>query len=114
MATITVTPVNRTGVDPIAALVAASAGGDNFTNTGVEYALFKNTDAGAVTVTEVIQATVDGQAVTSRTFVVPATTGYTMVGPFPTSSYNDGNGRMNFTYSGVTALKIAVFKNATT
>lgn len=112
MAVLTVTTVDRAGVTLTGA--AAAGGGDSFPNTGVEYAIFKNTSGGDITVTLDIQSTVDGQAVADRTVVIPATTGHKVVGPFPPSTYNDANGRVNFAYSGVTNLTVLVLKNTTT
>jgi hypothetical protein len=115
MAVLTINNVDRAAaVDPNgAALVAAAGGGDSFDNTGVEYAIFNNASGAEITVTFVIQSQVDGKPVTNRTLAVPA--GLSRIaGPFPTSVYNDGNNRCNFTYSGVTTFSVGVFKNATT
>jgi hypothetical protein len=35
---------------------------------------------------------------------IPATTGDLMIGPFPPSVFNDGNGDMRFNFSEVTGL----------
>lgn len=113
MAVLTVSNVNRTGLDLASALVAADVAGDSFPNTGVEYIVFKNTNAATRVITMVLQATADGQAGTSKTYTIAATTGYAILGPFPTSIYNDTNNRMNFTYSAVTNLTVAVCKNTT-
>ena len=114
MAVLTVNTVDRAGFDLTAGFANAAGGGDSFPNTGVELVAFKNTDGTAVTVTLDIQALVDGQTVTDKTVVIGATTGEKLIGPFPTTVYNDGNSRVNFTYSGVTALKVCVFKPTTT
>ena len=114
MAVLTVNVIDRSGsLDPVASLVAAAGGGDAFPNTGKEFVIFQNTGGTPVTVTEVMQTTVDGQTVASKTFSVPATTGYRVVGPYPTANYNDANARMNFTYSGVTGFKVGVFVTTT-
>lgn len=113
MAILTVNIVDRTGtVDPTALLVSAAVGGDSFPNTGAQWVRFTNPTGAGITVTEVIQQTVDGQPVTSRTFSVPLTTGDRVVGFYATSLYNDTNGRMNFTYSAV-GLKVGVFQLTT-
>jgi hypothetical protein len=113
MAVLTVNQVNRTGANVTSLLAAVAAGGDSFPNTGVEFVLFKNTNAATRIITMDIQATVDGQAVTDRTYTIAATTGEVLLGPFPTSTYNDGNNRVNFTYSADADLKVAVFALAT-
>lgn len=111
MAVLTVQQLTRAiTVDPNAAgLVAAASGGDSFANTGVEFVIIKNGSGGTLTVTLVIQSTVDSQVVTNKTLAIPTLTSC-IVGGFPVSNYNDANGRMNFTYSGVTTLSIGVFK----
>jgi hypothetical protein len=38
------------------------------------------------------------------TISIPATTGDVMLGPFPPSLFNDGNGDMRFNFSEVTGL----------
>lgn len=114
MAVLTVNTVDRASLNLETALVAVAVGGDSFPNTGVEFAVFQNTNAATRTITLDIQTLVDGQVVTDRTFVIGATTGLRIVGPFPTSTYNDGNQRMNFTYSADAGLKVAVCKLSTT
>lgn len=112
MATLTVQTVDRAGLvgDPT---VAAAGGGDNWANTGAEIFVVKNGGGGSINVTLDIQSTVDGQAVTDRVVAVAA--GVTkFMGPFPTANYNDGNGRMNVTYSGVTTVTVMVIKPTTT
>lgn len=113
MAVLTVSSVDRNGVDLAAGLVAAAGGGDSFPNTGTELLVIQNTSGSIITVTMVIQSTVDAQTVTSRTFTVAATTGLKIVGPFPTTIYNDTNSRVNLTYSGVTNLKVCPVKPST-
>lgn len=115
MAVQSVNTVDRTGtVAPITLGVQCASGGDSFPNTGSEYVLWNNTSGGSITVTEVLQTTVDGQATTSisRTFAIAASQ-ILLTGPYPTTSYNDANGRANFTYSvnPPTGLKMTVLKN---
>jgi hypothetical protein len=63
--------VDRTGsVNPIASGVQCASGGDSFPNTGSQVVFWNNAGTTSVTVTEVIQQTVDGQPVAGRTFVV--------------------------------------------
>lgn len=111
MATLTVTPVTRAGVDLAAALVAATVSGDEFPNTGAEFLVFQNTSGSPITVTLVIKTAPDGLAVTNKTISVAATTGLQIVGPFPVGNYNDTtSSRAGVTYSGVTNLKVAALK----
>jgi len=114
MAVLAVNELSRAGKNPVALDTAAAGGGDSFPNTGREYLYVANGDASSKTVTLVYAATTDGQAITNRTVAVPA--GESMlIGPFPTSLYNDANGRVAVTYSAVTSVTVAVFSapNAT-
>ena len=63
------------------------------------------------TVTLDIKSTVDGQAVTDPTVSVPAS-GERVIGPFPTSIYNNANGKAKITYSSEADLTVAVCKLA--
>ncbi len=116
MAVLAVNTVDRSGESITALLVAAAGGGDSFVNTGVEYIIVKNNTSGGgavtLTITFVIQTTVDSQVVTNRTVTV-ATQIEKIIGPFPTGIYNDANSRVNLTYSAVTDISLAVFKNTT-
>jgi hypothetical protein len=117
MAVQSVNTIDRTGgTNPTTLGVQCASGGDSFPNTGAQFVFWNNTSGGSITITEVLQATVDGQATAtvSRTFAIAA--GATLCsGPYPTTSYNDGNGRMNFTYSvnPPTGLKITVLQLTT-
>jgi hypothetical protein len=105
----TLTPITPTRAGVVFALVAATSGGDSFLNTGVEVLQVTNGSGSSITLTFPIAATVDGQAVASKTVAVAA--GATkIIGPFPTSAYNDVNGFCNVTYSGVTTLTVGILK----
>lgn len=108
----TLTPANAVrplGVDLAGA--ACAGGGDQFANTGQEIAVIKNGSGSPITVTFVTQATVDGQAVGDLAVVLAA--GETRsIGPFPTGIYNDVNGNLQMTYSGVTSLTAKILKVA--
>lgn len=107
MATLTVATVSRAGVDLGAA--AAAAGGDEFVNTGKEILYIKDTAGGGLTLTIATPGTSDGLAVAERTVVI-ANNEEKLIGPFqPTGLYNDGDGRVQLTYSDVTGVTVAVF-----
>jgi hypothetical protein len=113
MANPTLTPVvtNRTaGINLGTAPVAANAGGDSWLNTGREMFYIKNGGGGSINLTEVLPATaaIDGIAPTPRVIAVAAAASY-ILGPFPPGTYNDVNGFMNFTYSGVTTVTVLAF-----
>lgn len=110
---LTINTVDRSGtINPVSLGQACSSGGDKFPNTGFQYVFWNNTSAGAITITEVIQETVDGQPVTSRTFSIAAGA-MILTGPYPTNLYNDSSSNMNFTYSvnPPTGLKATVLQN---
>lgn len=113
MAQLTITPARRgtNGID-LGAGVAAAAGGDVFENTGSELLAIKNGGGGAITLTAVTPATVDGQAVADLTASIGA--GETrLVGPFPTAYYSAGGvtgGNVSLTYSGVTSVTVTVVR----
>lgn len=107
MAAINAQVVTRSGLAP--SYAAASAGGDYFQNSGSEVLHVKNGSGSSVTVTIITQATVDGMAVTDRTVAVPAGADR-MIGPFPAGTYNDGDGRVQITYSATTSVTVGVIK----
>jgi hypothetical protein len=103
MATLTVQ--NSARAVASVALTAAGAGGDEWVNTGKEGFLIDNQDAASKTVTFVTQATVDGEAVGDKAVVIPAGEMH-ILGPFPKSTYNDANEKVQVTYSAVTSLSV--------
>jgi hypothetical protein len=107
MATLTAQTTDRTGAE--VSLAACAAGGDEFVNTGNEFIYIENGAVAAQTVTIATPATVDGLAVADRTVEVPAGENW-IFGPFPVNTYNDGNAKVQLTYSAVATLNIAVLK----
>lgn len=114
MAALTVQTVDRSGFSLLANDVAAAGGGDYFANTGAEFLYINNAGVGSITLTIAFAstATVDGQSATNRTVAVANGTEF-LVGPFPTHLYNDANGRVQLTYSGVTSVTVAALKLTT-
>ena len=109
VATLTVNKIGRAGINITTSdLVAATAGGDLWANTGAEFLIVNNAGVGAVTVTLAIQATVDGQAPANRTVTVP-NGDIMLIGPFPPNSYNDASSNAKITYSGVTSVTVGAF-----
>ena len=108
MATLPIEQIERTtGLTPT--FSAASAGGDDFMNTGRQYVEIVNGDASPVDVTFVTPGTVDGLAVADHVVSVPASS-TKKVGPFPTSVYNASDGLLSITYASVTSLTVGVFQ----
>lgn len=109
MAVLTVTSVGRAGTNLTTLATAAAGGGDSFANTGSEYLYIANGAGSSITLTLVMQATTDGQAITNKTVTV-TNAERMLVGPFPTALYNDANSRMNVTYSSATTITVAALK----
>lgn len=106
MATLTVQSAKREA--NALTFAAASAGGDDFSNSGSERVLLKNDSVGDVTVTFVTHITVDGLAVADLQITVPAGEMH-LLGPFPRSTYNNpSTGRVEMTYSSSTDVSVAV------
>lgn len=89
--------------------VAAAAGGDEFANTGGGRRLLviENGSGSPMTLTVTTQATVDGEAADDKTIAVPAGERH-LIGPFPASIYNDGDGNVQLAYSDETSVTVAV------
>lgn len=109
MAELVVQEVLLTGLEP--AYVAAAAGGDYFANDGKTLLEARNASGGNITVTVASQKTCDQGATHNAAVVVPLTTGQRMIGPFNRTRFNDANGRVQITYSGVTSLTVAAIRS---
>lgn len=107
MADLTVQIVSLPGLTP--AYGAAAAGGDAFPSSGKEFIHIKNGHTSPQTVT------VNSQAACNRGFdhdvaVVVTNAQERMIGPFPKDRFNDSADKIQLTYSGVTALTIAIVR----
>lgn len=105
MATLNVYRVDLDGGKP--AFVAASAGGDNFVNSGKAFLIVKNGGTEAVTVT------INSQTPCNYGFdhdiqVSVGAADESWIGPFPKARFNDQNANVQITYSGVTSVTVAV------
>jgi hypothetical protein len=92
---------------------AASGGGDKFANSGNERLLVRNDDASSVTVTIDSPGTCNfgAAADSNHDLVVTVAAGAEKwIGPFSQDRFNDSNGFVNITYSGVTSLTVAVVR----
>lgn len=90
---------------------AAAGGGDSFENNGHVLIRINNGSGGAITVTADAPKP-DNFGLTDNShdvaLVIPA--GESRIwGPFPVNRFNDANGRVQLTYSGVTTLTIGPF-----
>ncbi len=85
---LTVQDVVRTGLD-VTYAAGDQANGHSFDNTGHNVFLHvKNTNGATRDVTITTPNTVDGLAIGDLVVTVPATTGDTMIGPFPAALYD--------------------------
>lgn len=109
MAVLTVNTIDRAGNGLADANTAAGAGGDSFANSGREFVLVFNGSGSPITITAPTPQTVVGLAVADETYTIPAGARH-FIGPFPPGTFNDANGRVNFTYSGVTSLTVGAYK----
>jgi hypothetical protein len=109
VATLSVQKVVLAGLTP--SYGAAAAGGDEFVNSGREFIHVKNAHTSPQTVT------VNSQAACSQGFdhdiavAIPASE-ERMIGPFPKDRFDDAGGKVQITYSGVTALTVAAVQVA--
>lgn len=89
---------------------AAAGGGDSFDNNGKQLVEFVNGSGGSLTVT-FDAPNADNYGIIDNVHdvavAIPAA-GRRVFGPFPTNRFNDVNGRVQMTYSGVTSLTFAV------
>ncbi len=114
MATLTVQTFDEAGQDLTKS--GAAGGGDEFVNTGKEMLIIHNGDSSPVTVTITAQTTSFenkemGNAVKAdQAVVVAASNGVAIMGPFSRRAFNDGDRKVQITYSGVTSLEVAVVK----
>lgn len=79
-------------------------------NNGATFLHVKKTGSGACTVTVTTPRLVDGLALAEHTFIVPATTGDMVAGPFPPDSFNDAVGDLRITCSEITGLSMAALR----
>jgi hypothetical protein len=110
MAVLTVTKVAKTGAT--FSLTAAAGGGDSFPNTGKEMLAITNGGVGSINVTIAAQVACGDFGVTNAAhdLVVAVGAGVTkLIGPFPPAQFNDANGRVQLTYSGVTSVTVNPF-----
>lgn len=108
MATLTVQQITLTGTTP--SYAACASGGDEFVNDGQTFIQVKNASGGELTVTVNSRTNCNQGSDHDVAVAIPLTTGDKMIGPFPPSRFNNGDGKVTITYSGVTSLTIAAIK----
>ena len=110
MAELTVQQITETG--GAATYAAATAEGDTAANNGHLFLHIKNGSGGGLTVTiTALTTTVDsgmyGDLTKANATVTIAAGTDAFIGGFAPAAFNDGNGEIAITYSGVTSLTIA-------
>ncbi len=91
-------------------MASAAAGGDTFTNTGIELLLIINGSGSPITLTVTTPQTVDSEAdlaVADLAIVIPAGEQH-LIGPFPKAHYNNSSDQVSLSYSAVTSVTLAV------
>lgn len=102
MATLTLkTPVQTAATD--LAPENCAAGGDQVLNDGKTFLYFKNTNAATRTVTLATGGSIGGLAIADLAITV-AQNEEKIIGPFDPRLWNDANGYIQLTYSGVATL----------
>jgi hypothetical protein len=81
-----------------------------FKNSGKTFLYLVKAGAGDCIATVTTPVTVDGKAVADLAVTVVATSGVKMVGPFPPSIFNDGNGDARVMFSEITGLTAGVYE----
>lgn len=111
-ASVRLTPTNMvvTGSTPTFTTTLSTGTTYLIRNDGKTFIHMKKTGLDACTVTFTTPGTVSGLAIADPTATVGATTGDVLMGPFPPSIYNDGNGDLNLTFSDEKGLSIVVYK----
>lgn len=107
MATLVVDTALVTGISMAGA--ACAGGGDEFVNDGQTTIDVFNGDSGSHNVTIATPLIIGGLAVAEQVVAVAAGA-IKRIGPFPPGIYNDVNGKVQLTYSAVTAQTIKVVK----
>jgi len=92
---------------------AAAAGGDDFVNDGKKLLLIEHTNGvgSDVDLTVTTTKTVDGEAVADKTITIPAGERH-LIGPFPTTVYNDGDAKVALAYEDHTDIEVAIIDAA--
>ena len=109
MSTLNVQKVVLAGLSPTYG--TAAAGGDEFVNSGREFIHVKNGHTGPQTVTVNSQEPCNQGYDHDAPVEIPASE-ERMIGPFPKDRFDDAGGKVQITYSGVTALTIAAVQVA--
>lgn len=107
------TPVDASLAGVADNLVAAAGGGDSFANNGLTVFVVNNASGAGITVTFDDPNSPNpgsASAFNPDVAVVVGAGARRTIGPFPAFRFNDVNGRVNVTYSGVTTLTVMALR----
>ncbi len=113
MSTLAANKVGLAGLEILAVDQAASGGGDEFVNTGRQFLSVFNGNGGSINVTFDAPNTCDHllAADANHDEVVAVASGkHMLIGPFPPKRFNDSDGKVQITYSGVTSLLVVLLE----
>lgn len=105
---ITVQQVTKAGVT-LSFSAATATDGNNFANDGDVLLYVKNGGASPITVTVQTPAKIEGVDVAELTVSV-SNASEKIIGPFPTSIFNQSDGTVYVDFSAVTSVTIAAFR----
>ena len=111
MAEVTIQQITETG-GSVTYSAATSGDGDVADNGGSTFLHIKNGGGGSITATITAQTTsidssIYGDLTKANASIAVAAEGEAFIGPFKPSAFNDSNGQIAITYSGVTSVTIA-------
>lgn len=106
MAALTIQELNKSGVT--ISYAAAAGGGDEFANNGKTFLHVKNGGGSPINVTIASQVDDPPPGTAASNVVIAVANGAEkMIGPFNQNGYNDTDGNVQVTYSGVTSVTVA-------
>jgi hypothetical protein len=108
MATLTAQKASLAGTTP--SFASAAGGGDEFLNDGDTVIHVKNGSGGSINVT-VNSQTPCSQGFDHDLVVAVGAGAEKIIGPFAKARFDDANGKVQLTYSGVTSLTLAVISH---
>ena len=111
MAELTLQQITEAG-DSGVTYTSAEAGGDTADNGGTTFLHIKNGSGESITVTITAETTsvdsnIYGDLTKANASIVVSASGEAFIGPFKPSAFNNNDGEIAITYSGVTSLTIA-------
>lgn len=109
---LTVQQISRVGLDPVLTEAFNTPDGEQFENNGNVWFHIQNDNAGTIVATFLIPGLVDGVAVVNGGKQVTAilTGEDRFIGPFPTTTYNQSDGKVYVDISPGTSVFVSAFR----